>query len=91
MSDLMMEGLNLALYGMGFVFVFLIVLVGLTTAMSAIVARYFPAPVVPVSPRNSGRKPAKGNKSSASSNDEQQRVVAAISAAIRQHQNTRRG
>ncbi|HBX37653.1 MAG TPA: oxaloacetate decarboxylase [Pseudohongiella sp.] len=91
MSDLMMEGLNLALYGMGFVFVFLIVLVGLTTAMSAIVVRYFPAPVASVPPRSGARKSARGSGSKASSNDEQQRVVAAISAAIRQHQNTRRG
>ncbi|WP_426417656.1 OadG family protein [Aestuariirhabdus sp. LZHN29] len=38
--DLMSEGINLMLFGMGFVFVFLTLLVFSTTAMSKIVGRF---------------------------------------------------
>ncbi|MDF1623070.1 MAG: OadG family protein [Pseudohongiella nitratireducens] len=45
MSDLLWEGLNLALFGMGFVFIFLIVLVFLTGAMSSLVRQFSPLTV----------------------------------------------
>jgi oxaloacetate decarboxylase gamma subunit len=38
MSELLSQGLNLALYGMGTVFVFLTLLVGATILMSSLVA-----------------------------------------------------
>ena len=42
MPELVSEGLNLALYGMGTVFVFLTVLVGVTHLMSWLVLRLSP-------------------------------------------------
>ncbi len=82
MSELIISGFNLALYGMGFVFIFLILLVILTTFMSSLVRRYLPAPA-PVLPRRSaGKKPA---QRSSSADTEQTKLVAVISAAIRQH------
>lgn len=44
MSDLMTEALSLMAVGMGFVFVFLTILVGVTTLMSKMVNKYAPAP-----------------------------------------------
>lgn len=82
MSELITAGFNLALYGMGFVFIFLILLVILTTFMSTLVQRYMPAPE-PVLPRRSaGKKPVQ--RSSPAGTD-QGKLVAVISAAIRQH------
>ena len=42
MSDLLTQGLTLAAYGMGTVFVFLSILVGLTALMSTLVNRLIP-------------------------------------------------
>ena len=44
MSELMSEALSLMLVGMGFVFVFLTILVFLTGLMSKLVLKYAPAP-----------------------------------------------
>lgn len=49
MSDLLLEGLNLAMYGMGTVFVFLTLLVGATTLMSRLL-REAPTVVPSVAP-----------------------------------------
>lgn len=46
-SQLINEGLALMGLGMGFVFVFLTVLVGVTTLMSKAIGRFFPEPVAP--------------------------------------------
>ncbi|WP_108445213.1 OadG family protein [Halomonas denitrificans] len=46
-SQLINEGLALMGLGMGFVFVFLTVLVGVTTLMSKTIGRFFPEPVAP--------------------------------------------
>lgn len=82
MSELITAGFNLALYGMGFVFIFLILLVILTTFMSTLVQRYMPAPA-PVLPRRvAGKRPA---QRSSPANTDQGKLVAVISAAIRQH------
>jgi oxaloacetate decarboxylase gamma subunit len=81
MSDLMMTGFNLAMYGMGFVFTFLILLVFLTVSMSSLIRRYAPVTLLPTKPRLTARKSV-APKSDAG---EQARVVAAISAAIRKH------
>ena len=44
MGDLLAEGFNLMLIGMGAVFVFLVLLILATTLMSSLVARFLPAP-----------------------------------------------
>jgi len=41
-SNLLAEAINLTLFGMGFVFVFLILMVGVTTMMSLLVKRFQP-------------------------------------------------
>jgi len=41
-SNLLAEAINLTLFGMGFVFVFLILMVGVTTVMSLLVKRFQP-------------------------------------------------
>ncbi|WP_111656976.1 OadG family protein [Isoalcanivorax indicus] len=45
MNELMSQGLELMLTGIGVVFAFLIVLVVLMTIMSALINRFFPEPV----------------------------------------------
>jgi oxaloacetate decarboxylase gamma subunit len=52
MSDLFLEGLNLAMYGMGTVFVFLTMLVGTTSLMSLLLkeAPVAPSSVTPAAP-----------------------------------------
>lgn len=82
MSELMNAGFNLALYGMGFVFTFLILLVLLTTGMSSLVRRYMPAPAAVVPRRGTGKSL---EQRSSSADADQTRLVAVISAAIRQH------
>ncbi len=49
-GDLIEEGLNLLLFGMGTVFSFLIILVLTTVLMSWIVARFFPEAPQPAAP-----------------------------------------
>ena len=69
-SLLLQDGLKLMLVGMGTVFVFLTLLVGATTAMSALAQRLQPVrPSITTNPRN----------------DESAQVVAAISAAVHLH------
>lgn len=82
MSELITAGFNLALYGMGFVFIFLILLVILTTFMSTLVQRYMPAPAPVLPRRGAGKRPA---QRSSPANTDQGKLVAVISAAIRQH------
>ncbi|TBW54591.1 sodium pump decarboxylase subunit gamma [Marinobacter halodurans] len=53
MSDLMTKAVELMVAGMGFVFVFLIILVFATTLMSKVVARY--APPEPATPARTPR------------------------------------
>jgi oxaloacetate decarboxylase gamma subunit len=49
-SDLMLEGLTLMVFGMGFVFTFLTLLVFSTKTMSSIVLRFAPIELVVVKP-----------------------------------------
>ena len=46
MNSLISEGLNLMVYGMGFVFVFLTLLVIVTALMSKLVNKFLPEPIV---------------------------------------------
>jgi oxaloacetate decarboxylase gamma subunit len=51
MSELMAEGLGLMGFGMGTVFLFLIVLIFATTLMSKLINKFFPeAPAAPAAP-----------------------------------------
>ncbi len=72
MSELMSDALSLMLVGMGFVFVFLTILVFLTGLMSKLVIKYAPAPE-PVAP---AATPAPQD----STNDAQ--LLAVLSAAV---------
>jgi oxaloacetate decarboxylase gamma subunit len=75
MDHLISEGLSLMVYGMGFVFVFLTLLVFATNFMSKMVTKYVPEPVaVPKA------KPVV--KAASANNDE---LLAVISAAVHHH------
>ena len=70
-ASLMSEGIELMLLGLGTVFVFLTLLVIITTGMSSLVQKYLPEPV-PVTSSNSNKL-------------DQNTLLAVISAAIHQH------
>lgn len=75
-QDLMQQGVSLMLYGMGTVFVFLTVLIVVTTCMSYILRRFFVPAAIPVAPR------AVGDANPVSKDDE---IVAVISAAVHKY------
>lgn len=75
-TELIADGLSLMLFGMGFVFLFLAILVLATTAMSTIVTRFYPQTV-----STSGSDPT-GHSSPAC---DQEELIAAISGAIQMH------
>ena len=77
-NGILAQGMELMLYGMGTVVVFLGLLVVITSTMSAVVNRYFPEPPAPVAVPSAGRKSGPVPHA----NPE---VVAAISAAIVRH------
>lgn len=68
----MSDAISLMLVGMGFVFVFLCVLIGATTIMSKLVLKYAPAP--------EPKAPAASPVPQASNNDAQ--LLAVLSAAV---------
>lgn len=70
-SELISEGLNLMLLGMGTVFVFLTILVFVTTLMSSLVQKY--ATIEPTKEKPTGAA------------IDEQRLIAVISAAIHAH------
>ncbi|RVU30226.1 OadG family protein [Neptunomonas marina] len=76
MDNLLSEGLTLMVFGMGFVFVFLTLLVGITTGMSKLVTKYEPAP------QPKAAKPAPAAAAQSGNNDE---LVAVISAAVHKY------
>ena len=78
MDPLMSQGLELMLVGMGVVFVFLIVLVGITTLMSALVQRFGQAPVAQVAASAATPLSTASEMPSAA-------VIKAIEEAVRQH------
>ncbi|MCL5426310.1 OadG family protein [Halomonas sp. NPDC076908] len=81
-SELLQDGLALMALGMGFVFVFLTVLVISVTLMSKLIGRFQPAPVA------SGQtKPAATSATPSAKNDE---VIAVISAAVHRYRKARR-
>ena len=77
MNDtLLQDGLELMIYGMGTVFVFLAVLVVVTTSMSAIVNKFFPDEVPAAQPT-----PSAVQQTPASDDT----LLAVISAAVHQY------
>ncbi|MBU2711429.1 OadG family protein [Zooshikella harenae] len=75
-AELMTEGLYLMLLGMGFVFVFLTLLIYATELMSAVVQKYFPEKLIPAKLAKIGPVPAEA---------EDTQLIAVISAAIQQY------
>lgn len=81
-TELLQEGLALMGLGMGFVFVFLTVLVISVTLMSKLIGRFQPVPAA-VPSRGNGKKTTAANNQ----NDE---VLAVISAAVHRYRSSRR-
>ena len=77
-NTIVAQGVELMVYGMGTVVVFLGLLVLITSAMSRVVNRYFPEAPLPVA------VPSVGRKSGPAAHADGE-VVAAITAAIAQH------
>lgn len=78
-GQIIAQGLELMLYGMGTVVVFLALLVVATTGMSLVITRYFPEPVAePAQPR--ARPVADPGEAE---------LFAVISAAVQQHRRKR--
>ena len=75
-SEVLMEGVDLMLMGMGAVFTFLICLVVIVTLMSKILGKYF-RDAVPVA------KPARRAQPAPEAVDSE--LIAVISAAVKQH------
>ncbi|MAY41733.1 MULTISPECIES: OadG family transporter subunit [unclassified Neptuniibacter] len=75
MDNLLSDGLELMVFGMGFVAVFLTVLVFATTGMSAVVGKYFPEE--PAQPK------AKKKAAPAADNDDE--LVAVMTAAVHKY------
>lgn len=75
MNSLVSEGLNLMVYGMGFVFVFLTLLVIVTTFMSKLVNTFLPEPIV--EPKIKASAPQ-----STGNNDE---LLAVLTAAVHKY------
>jgi oxaloacetate decarboxylase gamma subunit len=81
-GDIIAQGFELMLYGMGTVVLFLGLLVLATGGMSALINRYFPQP----EPPTVTARPARPAKSVGAELDPG--VVAVITAAIHQHRST---
>lgn len=74
-SELISEGISLMLFGMGFVFVFLTLLVYATGTMSNVVARF----VKQAPAETANNKPAPASAPAAGNNDE---LIAVMTAAV---------
>ncbi|PID55068.1 MAG: oxaloacetate decarboxylase [Gammaproteobacteria bacterium] len=80
-SNIINQGLELMLYGMGTVVVFLTLLVLATSFMSWAIARFFPEPVTP--------PPVAGKEQPVVAAADDATLVAVISAAIAHHRRKR--
>lgn len=80
-NALIEQGVELMLFGMGTVFVFLALLVACTTLMSSLLQKYFPEEALAVKPNV--------KKTAAASGSVDANTVAAISAALHQHRKSK--
>lgn len=87
--ELLQDGLALMALGMGFVFVFLAVLVISVTLMSKLIGRFQPIPVAATESQNSRKSAASSTQSSAQTAAQGDEVVAVISAAVHRYRSTR--
>nr|WP_298414863.1 OadG family transporter subunit [uncultured Halomonas sp.] len=81
-ASLMQEGLSLVAFGMGFVFVFLTLLVFATALMSRLVMSFAPTPVG----QETSRSTSDGDKGP----DNHDEVIAVISAAVKHYRQRHR-
>lgn len=77
-QDIVAQGVELILYGMGTVVLFLTLLVVATAAMSRLMMQYFPDPQPPAAPV----RPGPGEQTAGAVD---RKTVAAITAAIHRH------
>ena len=82
-GDIVEQGVELMLYGMGTVVVFLTVLIGATSFMSWLLGRYFPEPEIPTASAGGGATVAPERENNA-------QRVAVITAAIHRYRAGRR-
>jgi oxaloacetate decarboxylase gamma subunit len=82
-GQLLLEGVELMLLGMGFVFAFLVLLIGAIRVMSRLIERFAPAAPQPVAARAARPQPVPAATPDAE-------LLAAIQAAIHLHR-ARRG
>lgn len=83
MDGILAEGFSLLLFGMGFVVVFLTLLVFATSLMSRILVRFEPAPV-PVAAKKTG---AIAGATAGAANDPA--LIAVLSAAVKKYREDR--
>ncbi len=79
-DNLLQQGMELMIFGMGTVFVFLLVLIAATTLMSFIVQRFFPEAVISALPKASG-----SIEPSSDSHSQDEQLLAVISAAVHKY------
>lgn len=82
-DSLLSQGLSLLVYGMGTVYVFLAILVLVTTSMSRLIARYFP-------PAPEPERKAAPKAKSASPAAVEPHILNAITQAVAQHRSEKR-
>ena len=78
-QTLLQQGLQLMLFGMGTVFIFLVVLIACTTLMSRLVLRFAPADPLPITSDNAPQQYSSAQR------PDRARLIAAITAAVHQH------
>lgn len=79
MENLLSEGLTLMVFGMGFVFVFLTLLVFVTKGMSSLANKFAPESA-PAAPKRPAPQPA-----AAAAQGNQDEVIAVVSAAVHKY------
>lgn len=82
-AELFGEGINLMFSGMGFVLVFLLILIWAIGLMSKLINKYFPEPHQP-----SPKTPSNSTALSAAPTDDFERLRPVIAAAIAHHRRT---
>lgn len=87
MPSLIAQGMELLVYGMGTVVVFLTVLVYATRAMSSLVLRYAPEPAVETRPRRTIQT-ADAQPSATTTDQPTPAQLAAITAALHLHRSS---